>query len=153
MPERTLFEYWPAGVVAIPNRPRLFHVVPAGIPFHVEHLFGFWRASQSDTVFMRIQQAQVTAYTLIVGTTAESYETDDYVWYCQVCGRELHRVHFNTRRFGTPAFWSGATERAREFNAGAQLRTCQGCGAIHPVAYGFDEAEDQPAEATARQEW
>lgn len=152
-PELTMLELRPAGLIAIPGRARLFHVVPAGVPYRVKHLFGFYRISESDTMFLRVENADSVAYTMIVGTHAPEYTADVYAWFCPDCGAELRKVPFETRRFGTARYWSGATARAREFNADLAARRCANCGGVHPVSYGFDETQDTPDEAAARAAW
>jgi rubredoxin len=152
-PELTMVEIRPEGLIAIPGRSRLFHVAPAGIPHHIKHLYGFYRISESDTMFIRIENDASIAYTLIVGMHSPDYKNDAYAWFCPNCGAELQRVNFQTKRYGMTAFWDAATERARAFNADVAARTCKACGHVHPLAYGFEESGDTAEEAAARADW
>jgi len=153
LPDPAFFERRPEGLIAIPSRPRLFHVAPAEIPYRIKHLFGFYRISGSDTIFIRVQNESSISLTLIVGTHAQTFGTDFYAWFCPQCGRELARVPFQTKRFGMAAYWSEAAARVREFNSSDARRIWPSCTAEHPIAYGFEPDADTPEERAAREAW
>jgi len=146
----SLLERHAGDIARVPEQPRVMHRVPAGTPYHVEHLFGFWHKSSNDTLFLRTEIGDAVDYTMIVATTKIGVET--IAWYCPKCGTALGTVDFQARRFGLRAFWKQTTDRAREFNALAE-RTCAQCGHLHPATYGFNERTDTEEERQGRTQW
>jgi 3-hydroxyanthranilate 3,4-dioxygenase len=55
--------------------------------------------------------------------------TDDHLlrWYCQKCGQVLHDYRFQPIDIGKQI-----KQGLAEFKGNEQLRTCKGCGAVHP---------------------
>jgi len=151
-PALSVLERRDGKVLRVPERSRVMHRIPGGVPHHIEHLFGFWRTTAADTVFIRAEMDDEVYYTLIVATTGRDVGTETVAWYCPKCGAELQSAAFPAARFGLRAFWNHALEQARAFNAAA-ARTCAGCGTTHPHAYGFDAQVDRDDEREGRALW
>jgi hypothetical protein len=139
-------------VLRAPDITRVMHRIPAGTPYHIEHLFGFWRTTGSDTLFIRAEVESEVYYTLVVGTHSEAFGIETIGWFCPGCNAELRTATFDLARFGLERFWTFALEQARAFNASAE-RTCSGCGNVHSYAYGWEPSADVPPEAEARAQW
>lgn len=120
-----------------PAAPQTMRLIPAGMQHRIAHLFGFWRASDADTLFFRSEQDDGTRYALVVSIGALNYKHEQMLWTCPDCQAELARFSFEAKRYGLPAFWEFAEERTREFNGDAAARTCKACGAVHPHALGW----------------
>ena len=63
-------------------------------------------------------------------------------WYCQDCGELVHAHEF-TDAIPQRQYW----QAVQAFNADADLRTCGGCGAVHPTVDSGDIAWPEVAEA------
>jgi len=150
-PALSVLERRDGEVLRVPERSRVMHRVPGGIPYHIEHLFGSWRTTAADTIFIRAEMDESVYYTLIVATTGQDVGTDTVAWYCPKCQAELRSEAFDSARYGLRAFWTHALELARAFNASG--RTCPGCGHVHPYAYGFEAAHDGDDERVGRSTW
>jgi hypothetical protein len=151
-PAYRLLERRGESAVRLPLRPRLMHTVTAGTPYRIAHLFGAWRASDADTVYLRVEEEGAIFHTLLTAMCREVRE-DFLLWLCPACGHEIVRERFDSRRGGLAGFWPFLLERAREFNAAAERRLCNACGKAHPLAYGFDAGSDTAEEAAARRDW
>ena len=149
----SVVEVLPEGGVRIPDRERVFHIVPAGRPFRVEHAFGFWRTCGADVMYVKSVYEAGTAYMMVISTAAEAYVSDTLAWACLTCGKELRSLDVPTRRLRLRGLLERSLTAVREFNADLQARTCPACGAIHPLAYGFEPAEDNDEERAARASW
>ena len=57
-------------------------------------------------------------------------ELEGVAWYCEGCGKELYREVFE---LASELPQEAYLRIARAFNADAQRRTCQSCGAVHPA--------------------
>lgn len=152
-PALSLLERRDGGVLRVPDQERVMHRIPAGTPYHVEHSFGFWRTTGSDTLFLRAEVEGDAYYTMIVGTHSPQFGTEMLSWFCPRCGQPLQTATFELRRFGLEAFWAFALECARAFNAAPATRACRGCGHVHPGAYGLDPQLDATDEAAGRAQW
>lgn len=151
-PPLSVLERRDGQILRVPEQLRVMHRIPGGVPYHIEHLFGFWRTTAADTIFIRAEMDDGVYYTLIVATTGPEVGTETVAWYCPRCNAELASDAFSARRFGLRAFWNHALEQARAFN-GAPARTCAGCGNTHPYAYGFDKQLDDDREREGRSAW
>lgn len=138
--------------VQLPLRPRMMHTVTAGTPYRIAHLFGAWRISDADMIYLRVEEERAVYHTLLTAMCRDVRE-DVLLWFCPECGREMTRERFDSRRNGLAAFWPFLLEQGRAFNADATRRICAACKATHPLAYGFDAAADTPEEAAARRAW
>ncbi len=138
-------------VLRVPEQSRVMHRIPGGTPYHIEHLFGFWRTTGADTIYIRAEAEDEVYYTLIVATSGKDVGTETIAWYCPKCGSALKSEDFAAKRFGLRAFWNHGLDTARAFNASD--RTCAGCGHVHPNAYGFDAQTDHTDEREGRATW
>jgi hypothetical protein len=150
-PALSVIERRDGKVLRVPEQSRVMHRIPGGTPYHIEHLFGFWRTTGADTIFIRAEADDEVYYTLIIATSGKDVGTETIAWYCPKCGTELKSDAFAANRFGLRAFWNRALEQARAFNA--TPRTCASCGTAHPVAYGFDAQVDAGDEREGRAAW
>ncbi len=148
-PALEVWEWREAGIVRLPLADNALNMIPAGTPFHIEHLFGFWRVSAADTNWVRSVQADGVYYVMLVGGLNGADVAEEAAWFCPGCGGEL--VRHRLARGGDPArYWHAQLDRVRAFNADNGARTCRSCGTVHPAVYGFDPASDTADEARAR---
>jgi hypothetical protein len=148
-----IVELLPEGVVRLPQRERVFHVVPAGRPHRIEHAFGFWRTCGADALYVASTYDAGVVYMMVISTAPASYTSDTVHWMCLGCGAALHEVEIPTRRVHLRGLNERALAAVRAFNADVALRTCAACGAVHPLAYGFEPGDDNDAERSARENW
>jgi hypothetical protein len=139
------------GILRLPLRSRLMHLIPAGTPYRVAHLFGAWRESDADTIYLRFVQDDSVYHTLLTAMS-RLVKTDRLLFLCPACGAEMESRDFDTAQHGLNAFWPFLLEEARRFNGNDARRTCA-CGHVHEICYGFDAAADTAAEAVARTAW
>jgi hypothetical protein len=151
-PELELFERFDGRTVRVPVVTRAFHVIPTGRPYRLAHVYGFWRASGADTVFLRSPAPGGAAYMLLTGTSYSTYTEDRLFFACPHCGHELGGVTI-PKRLGLAGLLDGAAKAVKGFNADAGARTCRECGAVHPPAYALEPVRDDDAEASARMAW
>lgn len=151
-PELELFELFDEGVVPVPVGVRTMHVIPAGRPYRLAHVYGFWRAAEADTVFLRSPAPGGTAYMLVTGTTYSTYKKDRVFWICPKCKHELASTAI-PRTGGLAALLAKSAAAVRAFNADPATRTCPACGHVHPEAYAMEPQHDDAAEAAARAAW
>jgi hypothetical protein len=140
------------GILRLPLRSRLMHLIPAGTPYRVAHLFGPWRASDADTIYLRFVQDDQVYHTLLTAMS-RLVKTDRLLFLCPACGAEMGSQDFDTARHGLNAFWPFLLEEARRFNDDEARRLCAACSHHHPTCYGFDAEADTAAEAAARTAW
>jgi hypothetical protein len=152
-PRFDVVERLPEGIVRLPERERVFHIIPAGRPYRVEHAFGFWRTCGADTLYIRSPYEGGSVATLIVSTANRTYRSDRLAWTCPACGRELRALEVPTRRVRLAGLLARALADVRAFNSDAAARTCSDCGAVHPISYGFESASDNDEERAARADW
>jgi hypothetical protein len=146
-------EVLPEGRVRLPERDRMFHIIPTGRPHRIEHAFGFWRTCGADALYVKTPYEAGVAYMLVISTAAESYQSDTLSWACLGCGHELSTLEIPTRRLHLRGLLERSLAAVRAFNADAAARTCAACGAVHPLAYGLEPEDDNDAERAARAEW
>ena len=149
----TLWELVPEGALRIPDTDATMHIVRGGRPHHVEHLFGYWRVCDADIVSVRNVQPEGVYHALILGGCPGAYNNDAILWICPKCAQQLARFDLATGPKGWDRFWQEEQRRVQDFNADAKLRTCKGCGFVHPLAFRFDPAQDTDAERAARRAW
>ena len=152
-PRFGMVELLPEGVVRLPDRDRIFHVVPAGRPHRIEHAFGFWRTCGADALYVASNYADGVVYMMVISTSPQSYQSDKLHWTCLGCGHELHALEIPTRRIHLRGLLERSLAAVRAFNADVPGRTCPKCGAVHPPAYGFEPGDDDDDERTARANW
>ena len=147
-----LFERIGDAVVRVPVVDRAVHVIPTGRPYRLEHVYGFWRATQADTVYLRTPAPGGDAYMLITGTSYGTYKEDRVFWTCGKCDRELRSATI-PKSSGLGGLLAQSAAAVRAFNGDLPARTCPACQTVHPAAYGMDLAADDATEAAARREW
>jgi len=152
-PHYDVVEVLPEGVVRIPGRERLMHIIPAGRPHRIEHAFGFWRICGADAVYIKSIYDGGFAYLMMVGTGSAEYTADTLRWTCGGCGRVLREVEVPTHRVRLHGLVKRALDEVRAFNADASARTCPDCRTVHPQSYGFEPTLDDDAEHAARAAW
>jgi len=139
--------------VSIPPKPYVLHNIAGGTAHRLAHVFGFWRISEIDTIFLKNTEGAQINYTFTLATGSPHYRSDRVAWYCHGCHATLYEASFDTKRFGLDAFWAWALGEGRSFNADTKIRTCSTCGAVHGPAYGMSPDDDTPEERDARQLW
>ncbi len=148
-----IIEALPEGVVRIPDRDRLMHIIPAGRLHRIEHAFGFWRICGADSVYIKSSYDGGFAYLMMVGTASPDYTSDLLYWICSGCGRHLRQAEIPTRSVHLRGLVKRALDEVRIFSADAGLRTCPSCRTVHPHSYGFEPALDNEVERKARAQW
>lgn len=140
-----LWEARSNGVVRIPDAASVLHVIPGGVPHHVQGLFGYWRACDSDIIWMRLGREDFTRYAMILGGSPADYVKDRISWICPGCATTVHSVEIETGRANLSEFWAREPAIVAEFNADERLRTCLNCARVHPLAYPFRGGASQAA--------
>jgi hypothetical protein len=151
--ELSVVELLPEGRVRLPERERLFHIIPAGRPHRIEHAFGFWRTCGADALYVKSAYDGGVAYMMVISTAPEAYDSDTIVWSCLNCGHDLRTLQIPTRRLHLRGLLERSLAAVRAFNASEAERRCPACEAVHPLAYGFEPGEDSEEERAARSAW
>lgn len=137
-------------ILLLPMKPRMMHLIPAGCPYRMVHRFAPWRASDADTIYMRVAEPEGT-YSALLTALSQPVREDAVVWICPHCGQEMGRDPFDTKKNGLVAFWDFQLQRVRAFNRAPE--PCPACRRAHPLGYGFEPHDDTPEEAAARIAW
>lgn len=107
-------------------KPGDFVYVPAGAPHRI--------LPTEESVMLRYK--------------AQPPGLEGVAWYCD-CGAELHREVWDNERNLAQDMYRQASER---FAADAALRTCNGCGAVHPApdiaAFRWDDVAKEIVAST-----
>lgn len=148
-PRLYLQEMHPQGWVQYDKSESFMHRVPAGLPYRVGGLFGFWHLADSDVTWLHFVRGPIVFYVAIAGGTTDLAGSHVAAWYCAQCKHEIYRQEFpragDTGRFLT----RGVAEAIAAFNADPARRRCPACGWEHPPAYPFTpwtpEGEGQPS--------
>jgi len=151
-PELELFERFDEGVVRVPVVDRALHVISTGRPYRLSHVYGFWRATGADTLYVRSPAPGGAAYMLLTGTSYDTYTEDRVFWTCPRCARELSSVTI-PKSAGLNGLLVQTARAVKTFNAEPVTRTCPGCGTVHPPAYATQPAADDDLEASGRLSW
>jgi hypothetical protein len=125
------------------------HVVSGGTPFHIEHLFGYWRQCDSDLMWLSVTRGEWIRYALVIGGTPGAWTRDRLLWICPGCGEALSARDFATGPKGIERFWTAEREAVGSFNATFESRRCPSCGRVHPPAFEFRN----PGAATPEPSW
>jgi hypothetical protein len=152
-PPLGLWEKVDGGVIRVPDKPVMLHIVPAGRAHHIDHLFGYWHLCEADKFFVRKVHGDEVFYALVVGGMKNAYRRDTIAWLCPSCGTELesHTLETGGRRW--PKFLEEQLQLVRQFNEQEERRRCRHCGTLHPKAYGLQPENDTPGEAEMRRAW
>jgi hypothetical protein len=155
-----LLELHDRSVIPIPweQSAPILHRIPAGTPYHVRHLFGFWITVDTDTVWLQARYGEppfgpAVYYSLMLGGARTRPLQASCSWYCPSCGTPLHGVGYAMHPHGLAGFLRAAQEVVCEFNGSRDRRTCRECGDVHPPGYGFYPQDDLAEEGAARWEW
>jgi hypothetical protein len=151
-PKLELFERFNEGVVRVPVTDRALHVITTGRPYRLSHVYGFWRATGADTLYVRSPAPGGAAYMLVTGTSYDTYTEDRIFWTCPGCARELSTVTI-PKSAGLNGLLAQTARAVKAFNAEPPKRTCPGCGTVHPLAYATQPAADDDLEASGRLSW
>jgi hypothetical protein len=151
-PPYALYELTPEGVlpVAGDGPGPVMHRIAAGTPHYIEHLLGFWHVADCDAVWLESSMGDGRYFSILLGGVAGTPGRNECMWICRKCRAPLARHAYDTRALGFAGFLPFALERVRAFNADERMRTCGGCGAVHPRAYGFYAEDDNDDERAAR---
>jgi hypothetical protein len=136
----------------LPMKPRVLHMIPAGVMYRVAHLFAPWRISDADMIYLRAEMDD-GIYHIMMSAQNRTVREDYLVWLCPACGNEMARKGFDTAREGLLKFWVFLQDQVRAFNSAPDAQLCSFCGHHHPLCYGFDQHTDTVAEAAARAIW
>lgn len=148
-----LHEWTERGVRAFPRRDDNAHMrrVPAGTPYHISHLFGFWVVNDVDLLLLSAPRDATDYYMMVVGGLTDGLREAACMFVCPKCATRFGEARFAELRLGYERFLDFALERVRAFNKDPRLRSCPNCGAIHPPIYGFYAEADTPEERAARE--
>ncbi len=146
-----LHEWTERGVRPFPLRDDkpVLHRVPAGTPYHIARLFGFWVVNDVDAMLLTAKRDDTTYHMLVVGGLTEGLREAACLFVCPKCAARFGEEKFAFRG-DYEGFIAFASKRVRAFNADAALRTCPRCGHVHPPIYGFHADADTPDERAAR---
>jgi hypothetical protein len=123
-------------VLDIVRPGKAFGYVPAGVPHHLTQDYGWWHVNDTEELYLPIPtQANQIAFVILESVYPDRH--DRFQWYCLNCYRFLHERRVNTGRVGIEGYWEAEAAAVKEFNEDVRLRTCKGCGAVHPLAYSF----------------
>ena len=147
-PQLALWEAHAGGVLRVPDDNTVMHVVSGGVPHHVEGLFGYWRACDSDIVWIRTRHEGSARHVMVLGGCPGAYRKDVILWVCPACATQFNRHEILTGPKGLGKFLRAQAEIVASFNADESLRTCPKCNAVHPLAYPY-RGEDGAPEARA----
>jgi hypothetical protein len=150
-PGYALHEWIEKGVLLIPTRrePSLVHRIPAGRPYHVSHLFGFWILNDCDAIWLEVNREEASYYSLMAGGVSGKPAVSSCLWVCTKCAVRFGDESVDVRAY--EEFLAFGLRRVRAFNADLALRTCPRCRAIHPLTYGFHMEADTTEERAARE--
>lgn len=139
-PPLRLYEWTPHGVADLTAEGSAFHRTPAGTPHQIEGLFGYWLISDADHQWVQTPHGDHRSYLLLAGGQSGVHRVHAITWYCPECGNQLGPPR-RLEHDGTPESFLDAQKRVvAAFNADEPGRTCQACGSVHPLAYGFRAA-------------
>lgn len=151
-PRLTVIEKLPEGLVEAYKPGYFLHLIKAGVPHHIVHLFGYWYSGDADGVWLQVEREDATTYAWIIGGRRRVKRAHRFAWICQRCGTMLAEQHHTDPDGRLETFLSAQLVALRQFN-GDPARTCRSCGHDHPLAYGLDPKSDLPEESAARAAW
>jgi rubredoxin len=125
------------------GRP-VFHQISAGTPFVVLGLAGYWLTFDTDAMWLDTPAGEGQFAVLAVGGAAGKPGNADIDWTCPGCGSSISKRTFEIGPMSFGRFLDQADAYAAEFNNDPKLRTCDGCGTVHPPAPGLAREEARP---------
>ena len=134
-----LFEQRGRRVLPIPasSARAIVHPIVRQTWFHIDRLFGFWMKADVDTVWVDAPGENGHFYTLVVGGADNRPGTVSSGWLCPSCGTAFNAQEHDVSRHRFQKFLDDTQARVAQFNADQSTRRCPGCGAVHPLTYGF----------------
>jgi anaerobic ribonucleoside-triphosphate reductase len=124
--------------VAWPNGGQVMHRIAAETEFTIENLMGYWLKFGVDSIWLDIPSSTGSQYcVLIVGGSSDKPDRANVGWICPKCGSSLASEAFERPLRDLEYFLNAADKFVEKFNAETGLRTCHGCGAIHPPSYAL----------------
>ncbi len=121
------------------------HRVPAGTPYRISHLFGFWHIADADLTWLQFERSGLTLYVALAGGSTGLAGDHAVAWYCAQCGAEISRQAFPRAGRSGRFLTHGSQPALDAFNASADQRRCPACGWEHPPAYPFSPLETAEA--------
>lgn len=151
-PPYVLHEWTERGVRPFARRDDNAHLhrVPAGTPYQIARLFGFWIVNDVDAMLLSAKRGETDYHMLVVGGLTEGLREAACLFVCPECAARFGEARF-AMRGNYEDFIAFAQQRVRAFNADAAQRTCPKCRHIHPPTYGFHAEDDTPEERAARE--
>jgi hypothetical protein len=151
-PPYILHEWTARGVRPFPRIDDNAHMrrVPAGTPYHISSLFGFWIVNDVDALLLSAKRDETDYYMLVVGGRTDGLREATSLFVCPKCAARFGEETFVGLQSGYERFMDSALKRVRAFNTDAAQRTCPKCNAVHPPIYGFHAEADTPEERAAR---
>jgi len=150
-PPYVLHEWTERGVRPFLRRDDNAHLrrVPAGTPYHIARLFGFWVINDVDALLLSAKRGETDYYMLVIGGRSDGLRHATCLFVCPKCAARFGEEGFELRG-KYEDFIAFASKRVRAFNAEASQRTCPKCGHVHPPTYGFDAEADTAEEHAGR---
>jgi hypothetical protein len=146
-----LHEWTERGIRPFPRLDDDAHLrrVPAGTPYHIARLFGFWVVHDVDALLLTAKRGDIDHYMLVVGGVSDGFRQATCLFVCPKCAARFGETRFEMRA-NYEHFIAFARKRVRAFNAEASQRTCPKCGYVHPATYAFHAEDDTAEERSAR---
>jgi len=142
-----LWERYKDGVVRIPDGGSMLHIIHAGMPHHIERLFGYWRSCECDILWLRVQREGLVHHAMILGGSADVASENRLLWVCPQCAATVKSVGLPSQKQNPRDFWRCESAAIEEFNSDAGIRTCGACGFTHPSGYAFRKVPAEEAQS------
>lgn len=126
---------------------------PPLVPHHSEHVYGFWHINDQQEMVMNLKLGDDRRLTVLIEGFPEAGRKDRFAWFCLECLNPLYMVEVETAKVGLGGYYAVQEDAFEVFNNDESVRTCDDCGAIHPVAYSIFPWKDTEAEREARGLW
>jgi hypothetical protein len=123
------------------------HRIPAGTPYRIAHLFGFWHVSDADLTWLQFERPELTLYVALAGGETGLMGDHAIAWYCAQCGEQIARQELPGAGGTGDLLTEGSRAAIAAFNADAERRRCPACGWEHPPAYPFSPLDGRAADA------
>jgi predicted RNA-binding Zn-ribbon protein involved in translation (DUF1610 family) len=123
------------------------HRIPAGTPYRISHLFGFWHVSDADLTWLQFERAEMTLYVALAGGETGLAGDHAIAWYCAQCGEQITRQELPGAGGTGDLLTDGSRAAIEAFNADAARRRCPACGWEHPPAYPFSPLDGRAPDA------
>ena len=147
-----LHEWTERGVRPFPRRDENAHLrrVPAGTPYHIARLFGFWVVNDVDALLLSAKRGETELLMLVIGGVSDRFREANCLFVCPKCAARFGEANDG----GMRRELRGLHRLRAEARACLQCRcfaaTCPKCGHVHPPTYGFHAEADTAEERAAR---